>query len=101
MRAAQSRASFEQDVLSLVGTEPVLLSEVIATLRGGMRAPRDLASGRRWRGVREDTVEGILREHGAHLGSRLHGAGRAVYVATVPFTKASDWYGREYPVQSY
>lgn len=94
-------ARFMEDVFSLVDAKPVLFNDVIAALRGGNRTSLDLASGRRWRNVREQDVERALRDLGAHFGAAKHGAGIAVYVASVAFSSAVNGRGKVVAVTSY
>lgn len=101
----ETEERFAEDVLSLVGEEPVLLSEVVDALRGGRSCRsrgRSCESGRSWRNVREDEVERVLRDFGAHLRSRRYGSGRAIYVATAPFETVVDYrHGKTRAVTDY
>jgi len=91
---------FVEDVLSMIGVEPVLLRDLVGGLRGSYFSSLSPASGRTWRGVRPDEVEDVLRASGAFLACREHGAGIAIYVATEPFGEV--WYRRGYvPVRLY
>jgi len=87
---------FLEDVLSLVTTKPMLVSDLIAALRDGY----PLASKRQWRNVNKLRVMSLLREYGAHLRWREHGAGAAVYVAALPFTTVVDGRGKTVEVHS-
>jgi hypothetical protein len=90
-----------EDVLSLIGSTPVILNDLIGALRGSMRSPMSLESDRRWRNVRTGDVEGLLREYGAYLMCRDHGAGLAVYVASAPFETVVDRWGKSRDVREY
>ena len=88
---------FEEDVRSLVIKRPRLLNEIVASLRGPSFRMNTypVESCRRWRGVRAEEVEQIMRDAGFHFRSREHGAGVAVYVSTQSFDTVIDGRGIE------
>lgn len=92
---------FAEDLLSIVTETPRLLNDIIASMRGTMFSQYRLVSGRRWRNLRTEEVEQVLRSYGAYFGSRKHGAGCAVYVATTPFKHVADRWGKDVPVYTY
>ncbi len=81
--------SFAEAVLEVVSERPMLVADLVSELRE-----------RSWRNVRAEEVESVLREFGAHLRARTHGAGIAVYVATAPFTEVETRHGVK-PVRTY
>lgn len=79
--------TFAEDVLSVVGSSPVLLSDVLGALRGSWRSGLSLPSKRPWRGVREDAVVAVLHEFGAYTADVRFASGLATYVASAPFSE--------------
>ena len=94
--AARQEEEFAEDILSMVSEKPVLFNELVAGLRGNfMVSVLRPESSRRWKNVRPDDVEKILRDFGAFFATRKHGAGLAVYVASAQFNTVIDGRGRE------
>jgi hypothetical protein len=93
--ATEADARFVEDVLSCIGSKPVLVNDVVARLRHA-----ELPSKRSWKNVRVEVVEGILRSNGACLGFRTHGAGIAIYVAAAAFREVQTRHGMR-PVRPY
>jgi hypothetical protein len=81
---------FVADVMSLVNDKPRLMNDIIGALRGSWSSPLDVPSGRRWRRVRFDDVERIIRNNGGFIRCRTYAAGIAIYAATVPFTEVQN-----------
>ncbi len=90
---------FAEELLELVSETPVLVSDIIASLRwtwtGGVSRIeggewRSLRSKHRWANVRQQDVIEILQEFGAHVAYRNHASGTAIYAATVPFTEVPN-----------
>lgn len=87
---------FIEDVRSCIAAgAPVLVNDIVARLRHG-----ELSSKRRWRNVRVEVVERVLRLAGAHLRFRIHGSGVAIYVAQAAFGEVETRYGMR-PVRPY
>ena len=72
---------FETSVVA-GAAKPVLLNDLVSSLRE-----------QGWRNVSVWQVEQILKAAGAHIGSRKHGAGVAIYAAMVPFTQVATRHG--------
>lgn len=93
-----------EDLMELVTAKPVLLADVVATLRGGRGAwCSSLArptSGRRWSIGDVYRLESDMKEAGFYFGSRLHGAGVAIYVADAPFSEVVNGRGKTVAVRS-
>lgn len=79
--------NIEEAILDHVGLEPKLASDVVESLRDAG-----------WSRVTVDLVDRTVRSFGGFVRSRVHGAGRAIYVATVDFDTITDWHGRKQPV---
>jgi hypothetical protein len=85
---SNTKPSYEEAVIAQISTTPKLVSEIIADLRE-----------QGWRGQAEHNVKAIVREFGGHIRSRPHGAGVAIYAASVPFTEIVDFRGKTHSVQ--
>ena len=75
-----TQARLETEILDLVSEQPRRLDAVFSALR------RSDIGGVRWTDLTIADVAAVLHAYGVHFGTRTHGAGRVVYVATVPFS---------------
>lgn len=93
---------FAEDVMSLVGDKPALLSDLIGALRGSWRCGiSGPVSGRRWSNLREDDVIATLADFGAYFGAIRYASGLATYVASAPFSEVQPLRRKPVAVRSH
>ena len=77
----------QQDIATVLSSGPVLLSELMAELKGeGWRGV-----SRRWSGTSKRVLDEVIRNMGGSFAGRRHGAGFAVYVGLSSFDEVLDY----------
>lgn len=88
-------AEMLEDIKSLISQagQPVLLSDVIATLRGSMRGGYVGTIKRRWKNINAERLELELKELGFVFKIRRHASGIAIYFYIQDFSEVFTWRG--------